>query len=257
MESFHSRADPPRYEAESDLTPPRLATSPEDHSIEYLCSRADPPVHQAEFDLPPPGLTIPHEPFHSRTDPPCHEVESDLTPPGLTPLYDAPLPSSHSSPSAESREIPSQPLGQSNQGPTLIYSMDVLRLDSSQSSLHHLSSSMTFAGRQASTVTGTDAIGDSSSLFQLSTNTAAPRVVCSRERSSPLAGPWVYPFPIHSSSTRVSVRIDEINYSLEDPNQGDEHSRGRHICPICRAQFRRPSGLTTHFNSHTGATRKF
>lgn len=147
----------------------------------------------------------------------------------------------------------------SERTPTLVYSLDVLRLDPCKPSLNHLSSSMTFASGTGTMQTHID---DSSSPSQIKASASGPRVVCRSERSSPLTAPWVYPFPIQSSSTRMSILIDDTSYALEhSPNLSqvseEGHNRRRHVCPTCLMRFNRPSSLHTHLNSHTGATREF
>lgn len=141
--------------------------------------------------------------------------------------------------------------------PKLVYSLDVLRLDSSRSSLSHLSSSMTFKNEAGQT-------NNSNSSPQSQTDKIAPRprFVRRRGHSGHLAAPWAFPFPVESSSTRVSILIDDTNYAFEHPRNNsqiseEEHNRRRHMCPICLMRFRRPSDVHTHLNTHTGATREF
>lgn len=146
----------------------------------------------------------------------------------------------------------------SREKPTLIYSLDVLRLDSSNSSLNHLSSRMSFACETDETNRAN--IGSDSSSHQTPESTPAPGVFRRyREHSNSLKPSWVHP---HSSAARVSVLIDDVPYAFEhsvhvSQASEEDYRRRKHVCPICLMRFKRPSGLQTHLNSHTGATRKF
>lgn len=139
----------------------------------------------------------------------------------------------------------------------MIYSVDVLRLDSSQSSLNHLSSSMIFASGAGKT-TPTDFNGEYSTRSQTATS---PGVICRCERPSYPVPPWVCSSRSHSSSTRVAILKDDTSCAPEHPRHFSQLSEGeyngrRHVCPDCLMRFNRPSTLRTHMNSHTGATRE-
>lgn len=58
-------------------------------------------------------------------------------------------------------------------------------------------------------------------------------------------------------SSSAPVLDDPENYSDDDtPTAGAPSGVPRkHICPICRKAFNRPSSLKIHYNTHTGATR--
>lgn len=138
--------------------------------------------------------------------------------------------------------------------PNPMYSIDVLRLDPSKSSLDwHLSSRMAFehntSGSEDAPCT-TFAGERSTTQSQISQPTAQlPRSL------------WAYRFPISPYSARLSVIVDDANYARKHSGNlyrtsEEEYSRRRHICPFCRMRFKRPSGLRTHLNTHTGATRK-
>lgn len=143
-----------------------------------------------------------------------------------------------------------------------MYSMDVLRLNSSKTSLDHLSSSMIFAGAEdaahITTTTQSNPTRTASPPSLHPTDAAGTRFVRPREGSRALTAPWVYPFPIHTSLTRVSILIDDTDCGPERPGAApaEERDRKQHACPTCMMRFRRPSSLRTHLNSHTGATRE-
>lgn len=143
-----------------------------------------------------------------------------------------------------------------NGKPTLMYSLDVLRLDSINSSLKHLSSSMTFAKEPGNSQSERNLHDDFHSASQIATSTSSPtRAVCCREQSTPPQGS---PFP---HSTAFVMMVDNNQYSSKHRINSirvseQEFRRRKHICPICSMRFKRPSGLNTHLNSHTGATRE-
>lgn len=83
---------------------------------------------------------------------------------------------------------------------------------------------------------------------------------CRHECSTPLTAPGLYPFPMYSNSTGISVLMDDTN-ALKHPEtlsrvSEERYNQRRHVCPLCLARFTRPSSLDTHINSHTGQTRK-
>lgn len=165
----------------------------------------------------------------------------------------------HLAPKAALPAPHSPQLRHSNGKLKLVYSLDVLRLDSSKSSLNHLSSSMAFKSVATHPVPASDT-GHSSPESQIARSAEVPQFLCRRNRSNSLADPWMFPFPIHPSSTRSSVLIDDRNEALErraNPHVSrEEYNRRRHVCPICLQRFKRPSCMKTHLNSHTGATRE-
>lgn len=157
---------------------------------------------------------------------------------------------SHSDPESPASYSPRS--GKYNNKPTLVYTLDVLRLDPSKSSLGHLASSLTFVNQA-------DDVVDHRFPSHTAPLASNARVACCRKCSSPIAPPWVYTFPIHLSPDRVAVRIDDNNLNhrinLNSASEGEVKLR-KHVCPFCTMRFKRPSGLKTHLNSHTGATRK-
>lgn len=136
-----------------------------------------------------------------------------------------------------------------------MYSVDVLRLDASKSSLDHLSSRMTFSRKAGG--------GDNESSRRADfDDDYSVQVQNPSQHPGTMSSSWPYPFPIPSVSARVSVVIDDKNYALYHAghhiSQGseEEYNRRRHVCDICLMRFKRPSGLRTHLNTHTGATRE-
>jgi len=188
----------------------------------------------------------------------CQEPEFTSTPSTFASPFHTPVSTSCSPTRVESPADRSPRLSRSHRKPALIYSLDVLRLDSSNSSLDHLSSRMTFACDNDET-TRIKIADNSPSRSQSPAPTSAPRGVCYCRRSNSLTSPLVSPFPIDSSSARMSVLVDDMHYALKHPvnvrqASEEEYKLRKHVCTICQMRFRRPSGLHTHLNSHTGAT---